>query len=193
MCACACALSPHLCLFFLPFTHPPSLPPPLAGRLRRRFVHEQNQSIFSFILLTPPSLPPSQEVFAAASSGDAEAMKKVEQALNEKIYPNINTDVLTVGREGGVGKGEVHSVALSVEIKAKQAHTPLPLSFHHHYPTRPLPTPTLGVDRHQAPQGPHREQGGKKKKKKKKKKKNNNNNKKKDRKGKKEGRSASSC
>lgn len=35
------------------------------------------------------------EVFAAASSGDTGAMKKVEQALNEKIYPNINTDVLT--------------------------------------------------------------------------------------------------
>lgn len=32
--------------------------------------------------------------FAAASSGDKEAMDKVEQALNGKLYPNINTDVL---------------------------------------------------------------------------------------------------
>jgi len=70
----------------------------------------------SDLLLTHPSLPPSlppflQAAFAAASSGDKEAMEKVEQALNGKLYPNINTDVLKVGdnrgQEGGREFGRV--------------------------------------------------------------------------------------
>ena len=47
-------------------------------------------------LLLSSALTPSQEVFNDASSGDKEAMAKVEAALNEKLFPGINTNALKV-------------------------------------------------------------------------------------------------
>jgi len=72
-------------------------------------------SSLSFILCHPCFIS-SQEVFNDASSGDKEAMAKVEAAVNEKLFPGINTSALKVSnktfRHGG-GRKKVLSTHVS--------------------------------------------------------------------------------